>query len=192
MSLLTSGRITPQKMDTPFPSRRVLGCKASTTFYLGSMIGVDSANRAQPMTGTALTCVGVLYEQPGGIPGQPVVSTSTDLQTQIQVAAGEFAFDIDSGSPPLVSTPYGTPVYATDDHTVSLSSSGNSFCGYLTQVTTSTDVQVGAQAWVKIGISGPTGPSGGPTGATGPTGTTGSTGPTGAKGSTGSTGPTGP
>jgi len=189
MALLTSSRITPQKMGTLFPTRRVLGAKASTTFYLGSLIGVDSSNRAVPMSGTGLTPVGVLCEQPGGLPGQGFTSTSTDLQTQMQVAIGEFAFDNDTVGPVLSTTPYGTALYASDDHTVSLTSTSNSLAGFLTQLTTATDPQIGIQVWCIVGALGPTGPSGGPTGATGPTG---STGPTGRTGPTGASGPTGP
>lgn len=195
MALLTTGRITPQKQGTLLPTRRVLGCKATTTFYLGSLIGVDSSNRAVPMSGTGLTPVGVLCEQPGGIPGQGFTSASTDYTTQIQVAIGEFAFDNDVTNPVLQTTPYGTALFAVDDHTVGLVSSGNSLAGFLTQLTTSTDPQLGVQVWCIVGALGPTGPSGGPTGATGstgPTGPTGSTGPTGRTGPTGPTGVTGP
>src|SRR3989442_979382 len=139
MALLTTGRITPQKQGTLFPTRRVLGCKASTVFYLGSLIGVDSSNRALPMSGTGLTPVGVLCEQPGGIPGQGFTSSSTDRDTQIQVAIGEFAFDNDTVGPVLATTPYGTALYASDDHTVSLTPTNNSLAGFLTQLTASTD-----------------------------------------------------
>jgi len=195
MALLTSGRTTPQKMGTLFPTRRPVGCKASTTFYPGSLIGVDSSNRAVPMSGTGLTPVGVVQEFVGGLPGQGFTSSSTDQADQIQVSIGEFAFDNDGTNPVLATTPYGTALFATDDHTVGLVSTGNSLAGFLTQLTPSTDGQLGVQVWCIVGALGPTGPSGGPTGATGstgPTGPTGSTGPTGRTGPTGASGPTGP
>ncbi len=152
MAALTTGRITPQKMGTPFPRRVVAGVKASTTIQLGSIVCVDASNRAVPASATTgLKAIGVLCEQPGGFPGQPVVGNSVDQGVQIQVTPGVFAFDQDGTV--LATTPFGTALYAVDDHTVTITATGASQIGTLEQVTTSTDPQIGAQVWVNIGAA---------------------------------------
>lgn len=152
MAALTSGRITPQQLTGFTKQRVVIGVKASATLQLGSIIMCDASNRA--IAGAAVTGsvgVGVLQEQPGGLPGLPVVGSAVDRAVQIQVTPGVFAFDQDASI--LQTTPYGTAIYAVDDHTVTLTATGASQIGYLAQAPTlSTDPQIGAQVWVAIGI----------------------------------------
>lgn len=152
MAALTTGRITPQQMTGVSKNRVVMGVKANATLQLGSIIMADASNRA--ISGAAVTGsvgVGVLQEQPGSLPGQPVVGSATDRGVQIQVTPGIFAFDQDASI--LATTQYGTALYAVDDHTVTLTSTGASQIGYLAQApTTSTDPQIGAQVWVAIGM----------------------------------------
>jgi len=152
MAALTTGRITPQKLGTPFPRRVNAGVKANTTIFFGSIVCVDASNRAVPATAaTGLVALGVLLEQPGQIPGGSVVGNATDRAVQIQVTPGVFAFDQDGTV--LATTPYGTALYAVDDHTVTITSTGASQIGTLEQVTTSTDPQIGAQVWVNVGAA---------------------------------------
>lgn len=152
MAALTTGRITPMQMTGASKNRVVMGVKANTTLQMGSIVMADASNRA--IAGAAVTGsvgVGVLQEQPGLLPGQPVVGSAVDRAVQIQVTPGIFAFDQDASI--LQTTIYGTAIYAVDDHTVTLTATGASQIGYLAQApTTSTDPQIGAQVWVAIGI----------------------------------------
>lgn len=151
MAALTSGRITPQRMGgTNYPERVVVGVKAATTLQIGGLVFVDSTNRALPATvAVGQKCPGVLLDQPGAMPGQPVVGSAVDRAVQVQVTPGEFAFDQDASI--LATSQYGIPIYAVDDHTVTLTATGASQIGYLTGITTSTDPQIGAQVWVMVG-----------------------------------------
>lgn len=151
MAALTSGRITPQRQGgKAYLDRVIVGIKANTTLQIGGLVMVDATNRAvSALTATGQKCPGVLLDQPGALPGQPVVGNATDRGVQVQVTPGEFAFDQDASI--LATTPYGTAIYAVDDHTVTLTATGASQIGYLTGLTTSTDPQIGAQVWVMVG-----------------------------------------
>lgn len=148
MAALTSGRITPSR-NTRNPI--LLGVKANAVLQIGGIVLADSLNRL--ISGAAVTGaigVGVLLSNPGSFQGMPVVGSSVDRAVQARITPGEFAFDQDGTI--LASTPYGTAVYAVDDHTVTLTAAGASQIGYFSGgITSALDAQFINQTWVVIG-----------------------------------------
>src|SRR3569623_415161 len=120
MAALTTGRITPQKLDGSFGN--TLGpvpVAASTTLYTGGVVCLNGSGNAVPgSTGASLICMGILGNQAAQMPGNSVVNNGAAGAVQIEIQQGTFFLDNDPSNP-VVAGDLGHACFLLDDHTVS-------------------------------------------------------------------------
>ncbi len=105
-----------------------LGIADNVCIYAGALVGVDSSGYARPMRQgtTSDVCLGVApkrYDNTGS--GHAAGALVPELE------GGTFLFDNDADGPVLSTTAPGTTLYATCDHSVSLTSTSRSKAGTL-------------------------------------------------------------
>lgn len=152
---LTMPRITPQRLDGRYPNLLALGLASGATVYLGGLVcaqnvGTGSSARLVPgKQATGLRALGILDNQPQGLPAQSYTST-TDGQPVLQVKEGCFKFD-NSSTDPVTPQSIGYLCYVQDDKTVKASwSGGYSVAGKVIAIDDSTS-PTGPGVWVEIG-----------------------------------------
>ncbi len=120
MAALTSQRNTSEYQT---PKRLIVPVEASTTIFLGSIVGVNAAGNAVPCTAAAgaLRALGRAVTVFRGIPGADAVNAGAAGAISIEVEIGCFSWDINSGD--ITQANLDQLCYAVDDHTVSSSSS---------------------------------------------------------------------
>jgi hypothetical protein len=128
MSGLSAERKTPQ-LGAPEANSDLSPFAATIAddviIYAGALVSQDNSGYMRPARATSTDKVvgrarrtydNTIAGHVAG--GSPVINVEAEI--------GVFAYDNDSGSPVLAATQVGTDLYAVDDHTVSLSSSGSS------------------------------------------------------------------
>jgi hypothetical protein len=102
------------------PRRVTIPVEASTTIYLGSMVGVNAAGNAVPAT-SALRVVGRAESVFRGIPGADAINTGAAGAIKIEVLVGCFSWAINASD--ITQANIDQLCYAVDDQTVSSSNS---------------------------------------------------------------------
>jgi hypothetical protein len=160
MAALTTPRVTPQKLDRDYGTKLgPVGVAAATTLYLGGVVCLNPSGQAVPgSTGASLICVGVLGNQPIGIPAGSVVNSGAAGSVLVEIEAGTFFLD-NNPSAPLTAADIGHACVLDDDHQVSkIGPSNASRCIAGTVVginATGTSEPVGVGVWVSLGRAAP-------------------------------------
>ena len=131
MTALAADRNTPMKdgFKLPYP------VAAGAVIFVGAMFGINSAGYAVPMSlATGLACVGVAEFQCNNTGGAAGALTA--------IAQRRMAFRFNNPNSITLAS-VGATVYALDDNSVTLSSSGASAVGTIVNVDT-------AGVWVYI------------------------------------------
>ncbi len=153
MAALTTPRITPSKGQLSVAGP--LGVAASKTLYVGGVVCLDPSGQVtNGSTGASLICMGVLGNQPNGLPAGSVVSSSVAGSTIVEIQQGEFLLDNDVSNP-VVTADIGHACFLLDDHTVSHFAPGSPvrcIAGTVRNVNpTGTSEPQGIGVWVKLG-----------------------------------------
>lgn len=132
MTALAAGM--PNCKEISDPKYRYAPQKGSTIFYKGATVMLDTAGLARPAAASVAgaICPGV-YDDPKETFDRSDTTGIADSVKTIGYKEGVFARKNDGTNPVLSTTQPGTPVFALDDQTVSLSDSNGTrpFCGIL-------------------------------------------------------------
>ncbi len=146
MTGLAVNRDTKQIDTTIIPSTAYLPVAANTILYAGSLVFSDANGRAVP--GSVLSTL-----IPVGVAQSQVPNRTTDPSgggagaLSVTVIRGTFPFDMGGGGDAITIANRFSPCYASDDHTVNLTSLGGTrpWAGTIIDV-------VGTQAIVAVGV----------------------------------------
>ncbi len=120
MTALATGVQRPETTD---PMLNTGPQKGSTVVYQGALVMVDASGFIRPAAPSVAGsfCVGVAIARDFDIDRYDATGLA-DGTLYVRYVEGPVGLQNDGGSPILSTTPPGTPVYAVDDQTVSLSS----------------------------------------------------------------------
>lgn len=161
MSVLTMARITPQRLDGQFPTLQTVPLASGATVFVGGLVCMRNSDglAVRAATATGLRAVGILDNQPAGIPAPSITTTVSGVV--VRVKTGCFKFNNDPLDP-IANAQLLLGCYITDDQTVCKTpSGGKSYAGRIVAIDDSTD-PTGAGVWVEVGTL--------PTSAPAPTG----------------------
>jgi hypothetical protein len=132
MAALTSDRNTKTRDGFKFG----FPVAASTVIYVGALVGINSSGYAVPMSlSTTLAIAGVCEAQANNAAGAAGA-------INVEVRKGHYLFNVTGTAITLANL--NANVYASDDNTVTLTSTGASLVG------TVSDVDSSGKVWVKI------------------------------------------
>lgn len=163
MAALAAGVQRPKASD---PTIRSAPQKDNTIVYQGALVMLDTSGLARPAAASVsgAYCVGVALPRDFDLDRYDnTVTGHADGFLTVRYQEGSFGFQNDGTNPILSTTQPGTPVFAVDDQTVSLSSSNGTrpFAGRLRAldstaiggpVLVETGVAVAAQMGFGLGI----------------------------------------
>ncbi len=147
MTALGVNRDTPQIDTTVIPETASIPVAANTIIYAGSMVFSDSAGRAVPGSAlSTLIALGVATAQAPNRTTDPSGGAAGAIS--VNVKRGAFAFDMGGGGDTITIANRMQPCYASDDHTLNLTSNGGTrpWAGTILNV-------VGTQVTVAVGLS---------------------------------------
>jgi len=122
--LVQSG--TPEEL---LPVLRSYPMNATSKVYAGTIVGLDTGGNAGPADGTTFANVVGVAERGA----DNTAAGAADGDVQVLVRRGVFGKFTQTGTA-IDKTKIGAKVYAVDDSTLSLASSGNAFAGYVDSI----------------------------------------------------------
>lgn len=145
MAVLTANKMRPVRLDHGELKKRLLPLAGYTNFgsgttahtvYKGSIVVCDVSDtdgyyRACPLSSSVNSAAGDIF---GGVAAERQDVTSADTADGSKLVSvyinGVWAFPVGS----LAITDVGAPAYASDDNTITTTSTNNYWCGYIVDV----------------------------------------------------------
>jgi hypothetical protein len=130
MANATKDRNTVKKASAVYTAQEVCSAKATTIYYAGTLVAVDSTG-----VGLPASLANATLRAAGWVKRYVDNSLGADGDKKVELETGEAKFDKDGGTPPT-NADIGKMVFASDNHTISRSAAAGSPAGILTEVET--------------------------------------------------------